>query len=244
MSTTSRLLAFVLLACSPALAFAAPPPVEVTTCGQAVPRNTVGYLTADLDCTGYDGAPGAVMLGRKATLELRGFTITGGRFTVLCGELRPDRFGDIRLYIDSRCTVIGGGGTVRNAEAHGITANALTVSSLTVVNAGEEGIHTRQKGLVTDVTVTGSGGQGIRIDRAARVHNSTVTGSGEEGIVSQRKIRISNSTVVDNGTSLTECDFPWDCADIASGLRPQVVDTVCNTSRGPDRTDWDVCALD
>lgn len=44
---TSRLVAIALLACSPLAAFAAaPPPVEVTTCGQAIPRKTVGHLTA------------------------------------------------------------------------------------------------------------------------------------------------------------------------------------------------------
>jgi hypothetical protein len=98
------------------------------------------------------------LLGRKATLELRGHRVTGGRLTVLCGELRPDRFGDIRLYMDSRCTVVGGGGVVSAAEAHGVTANEIAISDVTIENSGQEGIHTRKKARVENVTVTGSNG--------------------------------------------------------------------------------------
>jgi hypothetical protein len=38
-------------------AHAAPNTIEVTTCGQLIPKRTLGYLTADLDCTGFAGAP-------------------------------------------------------------------------------------------------------------------------------------------------------------------------------------------
>jgi hypothetical protein len=31
----------------------APPEVAVTTCGQIIPDGTLGYLTGNLDCTGF-----------------------------------------------------------------------------------------------------------------------------------------------------------------------------------------------
>lgn len=244
MSTMSRLLAFVLLTCSPLAAFAAaPPPVEVTTCGQAIPRRAVGYLTADLDCTGYDGVPAAILVSRNATLELRGHRVTGGLLTVACAELRPDRFGVIRLQDSSRCTVVGGGGVVSGAEAHGVFATELTISDVTIENSGQEGIYTRKKARVTNVIVTGSGGHGMRLDGPSIVRGSTVTNSGENGIVCLRKLRIYDSSVTGSGTSAA-CEYPWSCVDIASALRPEFVNTVCDHSRGPSQTDWDVCALD
>ena len=57
------------------------PEVAVTSCGQIVPKRTLGYLTGDLDCSGYTGdgpdlydAGAAVTLGYKSKLDLRGFT--------------------------------------------------------------------------------------------------------------------------------------------------------------------------
>jgi hypothetical protein len=150
------------------------------------------------------------LLGRKATLELRGHRVTGGRLTVLCGELRPDRFGDIRLYLDSRWTVVGGGGVVSAAEAHGVTANEIAISDVTIENSGQEGIHTRKKARVENVTVTGSSGDGMRLGGRAIVQGSTVTDNGENGVSSERKLQVFGSTIVGNGMG-PSCTNPWGC---------------------------------
>lgn len=147
------------------------------------------------------------MLGRKATLELRGHRVTGGRLRVLCGELKPDQFGDIRLYIDSRCTVIGGGGVVSAAEAHGVTANELAISDVTIESSGQEGLYTRKKARVENVTVTGSRGDGMRLGGRAIVQDSTVTDNGENGVSGERKLQVFRSTVVGNGMG-PSCTYP------------------------------------
>ncbi len=238
------LVASAILACSTAVALAAPPTqVAVTSCGQVIPRFAVGYLTGDLDCTGYDGLPGAVMVSRQATFELRGFRLTGGLLTVLCGEMRNDRFGEPQLHIDHRCTVSGGGGTIAGAEAHGISGYDLNVSDLTVENAGQEGIYSVRNAHISNVTVTGSGGIGMRIDRTATVVDSHVSGSGEIGVAGLHVLKISGSTVVGNGTG-PNCPYPWSCVDLFSGHRPKVVDTQCNTSGGSGYRNWGVCAAD
>jgi hypothetical protein len=226
-------------------AFAAHPLVEVTACGQVVPRQAVGFLTADLDCSGYDGQPGAVMLSRSSRLELRGFRLTGGRLTVFCAEWHPNRQGVPRLHSD-RCTVDGGGGVISTAEAHGISGEKLTVSNVTVENAGQEGIYATKKARLADVVVTGSAGIGVRIDGPALVTGSTVTGSGENGVTSGRKLRIKDSTVVGNGLDTDACSAPDHCYDLVSVLRPQVIDTQCGTSGGGGHVlgGWGACAND
>lgn len=183
------------------------------------------------------------MVSRRATFELRGFRVTGGLFGVLCGEHRPNRFGDIRLYIDGKCTVIGGGGAVSSSDAHGVTADQLTVSDLTIENAGQMGIYSHKKARVENVTVTGSGSSGMRIDGPAFVSSSSVSGSAENGITSGRTLRISDSTVIDNGLG-PDCPYPFSCVDLRSRLRPKIVNTVCGTSgSGPNTGPWYVCAV-
>ena len=65
------------------------PPIEVTFCGQVYEGD--GYLTADLDCTGFnddvfideDSIIRGVAVGitgrRRGSLDLRGHTLTAGR---------------------------------------------------------------------------------------------------------------------------------------------------------------------
>jgi hypothetical protein len=230
------------LSCS-SVAQAAPETVEITTCGQAVPRRAIGFLTDHLDCTGFTGAPGAVMVSRSATLDLRGFTITGGRFNVLCGELRPDRFGVDRLHIDGKCKVVGGAGTVIGAEAHGVTANTMTVTNLSILGAGQEGISARRNATLSDVVIDGSTDTGARIDHVAKITASSITGSGESGI-SARKVILIDSTVTGSGLG-PECDPPARCADLVTVKRPRLENSTCGTSRSPDFPfHWGVCSDD
>ena len=99
-----RFLALALLlgvvAATAPLHAAEPADVPITTCGQVVPKRALGYLTADLDCTGFTGGPAnvypnskgaAVYLEKKSRLDLRGFTLTGGGHGVQCDALECDR---------------------------------------------------------------------------------------------------------------------------------------------------------
>jgi hypothetical protein len=113
--------------------------IEVTACGQIVPDRATGYLSADLDCSGFGGGAtnlldrgAAVNLGRKSTLDLRGFTLTGGVYGVLgdnvrCGRDRHDCSpGPHEVF----------GGTVRGgspgADRFGIGGRRLVVHDVTV----------------------------------------------------------------------------------------------------------------
>jgi hypothetical protein len=186
------------------------------------------------------------MVSRRATFELRGFRVTGGLFGVLCGEMRPDRFGVTRLYIDSHCQVIGGGGTVASSEAHGITRNDLTIADVTVENVGQEGIYAGRKGKITNVTITGSGATGVRIDGAAKIADTHISGSGEDGIDAFRTLRLSDSIVLGNGVG-PNCPYPFSCVDVRTPFPPRVVETQCGTSGGAGLShnrDWNVCTSD
>jgi len=239
-----RALVVLALLSSASSAEATKPMVEVTTCGQAVPRGTVGYLTGDLDCTGFEDLPGAVLLSQAATLELRGFRVTGGIMNVICGEMRT-KAGVTNLYSVQHCAVVGGGGTLSAAEAHGISGDRLTVSDLTIENAGQEGLFANRKGRITDVVITGSGGSGMWALGSMFIVGTTISGSGAQGIFATSSLRIVSSTVLGNGVG-GSCSPSRPCLDILSEKRPRVVDTQCGTSGVSDRYpyNWGICASD
>lgn len=62
----------ILLVCHPGAAAA----VDVTTCGQIIQAGETGVLASDLDCSGAGAF--AVLLLRRATLDLNGHTLIGG----------------------------------------------------------------------------------------------------------------------------------------------------------------------
>lgn len=237
------LLALLLgLTCS-SLASAAPALVPVTTCGQTVARGTIGYLTGDLDCTGFTATPGAVMLSRGSRLDLGGFTITGALFGIVCGELGDDGMG---LFLVGKCRVVGAGGTILNSEAHGILANGITVTNLTILDVGQEGLAAYGPAKLTNVTITNSGTEGARLIKGAKVVASSITGSGESGILSERRVTLVDSTVTGNSLNGAECPYPHSCADLFTERRPSLKNSTCGTSRMPGGGSftWGVCTLD
>ena len=235
-----------LLGCT-ALAGAAPPMVPITACGDVVPRHAIGYLTGDLDCTGFTAMPGAVMLSKSATLELRGFTITGGLFGIVCGEMRPRQDLPPALYSSGKCTVVGGGGRVTGAGAHGILGDKPTVSDVTIDGCDEEGIFASLGSRVSNATVTGNGGAGMRIDGQAYVLGSTITGNGEDGIRTKR-LRMKLSSAIGNVVGAVCGPYPKQaCADLVVGTFPRLDGSACGTSliAGPGvQSSWHVCTDD
>lgn len=156
-----------LLAATPALAAKIP----VTTCGQFY--EGVGVLTGNLDCTG-SGAPG-VHLGHSSTLDLAGFTLSGGDGDgVLC---------------DDRCAVIS---TDPGAEISGFAGYGVLA-----VPGPEDAAFIR----VNRVAIRDNGLDGVRLeaeDGGVQVSKGEVSGNGGAGIVSPGRVRIGNQLVTGN----------------------------------------------
>lgn len=219
------------------------PEVAVTSCGQIVPKKTLGYLTGDLDCSGYVSADPdvldakfAVTVGWKSKLDLRGFTITASEHGVLCDNLRSQgkRTG---------CEVFGG--TVTGATQRGIGLAHGHVHDVTVTNNGI-GVYAYAKGGIEDVVVTDSTYTGIDAGKG-KVQRATVTNSGILGVVSGGRLAITDSTVTGSGTHPVCTSNPEDCGDIASHRPPKVEDLVCGKSIGIGDgapATWGVCAGD
>jgi hypothetical protein len=242
-------LALMLAAVSTSAAPLPLPEVAVTTCGQIVPRKTLGYLTGDLDCSGYtaggadiidEGA--AVTVGYKSKLDLRGFTLTGGIHGVLCDNLRSE------AKRKAVCEVFNG--TITGAVQRGVGGIKLYVHDLTATSNGVGIYHYGNKGRVEDVVVTGNVDDGIRIGKA-RVARATITGNGGNGIVDPiaRNARVvaRDSTITGNGTGAFCAANPGDCFDVNSSRRPTLENVVCGTSGGSSAyapPTWGVCSLD
>ncbi len=222
----------------------AKPTVAVTTCGQQVPNGTVGYLTADLDCSGLTSALGAVVLGANAVLDLRGFTLTTDAiFGVYCGGVTPEK-GWL-----TACTVADG--TITGAmTGHAIIGKRVRASNLTISGAAVEGIFADGPFRGEGLSVSGSGEAGVRADGSVRLAESTITGNGRFGVSNgPGRIRLIDSSVTGNGTD-ADCGLAgMPCADLSSGVAPKLVSSTCETSTGNPVSqggghDWNVCTLD
>jgi hypothetical protein len=159
------------------LSSAAQVPVEVNTCGQVVSGD--GFLAADLDCTGFTGGllgyGAAVILSRRATLDLRGFTLRGGEYGVICAK--PCGGASNALCSVPSCKIRGGGGTIAGATKIGILSERVVLDDVTVRDHGYTGITT--------------------VDGEVRLVNSLVTGN-EIGIATNRYVLLFNSSVAGN----------------------------------------------
>lgn len=228
--------ALLSLACR-SLAVASPQVVPVTTCGQIVPRASIGSLAGNLDCTSTD-VTAAVVLNRGARLDLNGFTISGGTFGVLCGDLLASG-GELL----GKCRVVGAGGTIASSEAHGIIARNVVATNLAIQSAGQMGIYTTAKATLYDVTITGSGSSGVRCDRGAKIVGSTITGNDEHGILSERRALLIDSTVTGNGVGQSCASMR--CGDLYTARKPGLKNSTCEHSwRIPPVQSWGVCSLD
>lgn len=224
------------------------PEVAVTTCGQIVPKRTLGYLTGDLDCTGYDGGDPSmvsdtdvpVTLGFKSKLDLRGFTLTGGKYTVSCINIRAEakRHGVCEVF----------NGTLTGATQASLLAEKAYVHDVTSTGTGVGFYLLGKKVTVENVVVTGNFADGMRLGNAT-LRNATVTNNGDNGITGN-KLKIYDSTITGSGTSDFCVAHPGDCFDInAQKWRPKVENVVCGTSGGssalgPPSGTWGVCSAD
>jgi len=231
------------------------PQVEVTTCGQVVPDRTLGYLSADLDCTGFTGGPvnavyqgAAVYLGKKSQLDLRGFTVTGGRSGVLCDALTCDG----RPCSQGPCEVFNGTVTGATSGDTGVRGYVPRVHDLTI-SGFNFGIVAVTRATLTNVTVTGAAENGVEGYgaqhgfRTLTMDGSTVTGSGRFGVAvfSNLGMALLKSSTISGNGGPTFCNAgPGECGDIFTYRRPRLVDTTCDTSVALSGGNWGVCSLD
>ena len=262
---TIRRLGLLIVALSLASVAAA---VEITGCDQEVPAGEVGVLTTDLDCS-WDTEPGSygVELGRSATLDLQGHTITGPEWAVYCPG-------------PGRCTVTSTGspGTLTGAEAGIWTpASKVVVSNVRFVG-NQYGISNNPKATLDDVTFENNGF--ALTTRSLRATNVGLTGTCAaaycldvgrgriDGLVtnttdSANVIQVTRSIKL---TNVSMIGSPSQVAVLASGIRVvngvfsghaldlasrslRVLDVTCGQSRrfGRDGSvigTWGICAND
>jgi hypothetical protein len=230
----------------------------VTECRQEV---TSGVLAGDLDCPG-DSA--AVFVAHRGSLDLAGFTLSGGTVSVIVCE------GD--------CTIEGSGGlvtggsrngiqaqevqrsstaTVSNLQIsgnglYGITAEAAVVSNCEILDNTSVGIYAREKNVeVTGSTISGNGTGVYAMYGRVSALGSTIAGNGA-GVVSRKRVDLVDTTISDSGVqgvrarkvvatntdilnSGTTCSETDECYDIGSRGRPRLDGVTCGTSAKLDK---------
>src|SRR5438132_1076438 len=134
-------------------------PVAVDHCGQNITGS--GFLVQDLDCP-LD-AP-AITMASTGTLELRGFTIHGGEYGMLCMR---------------SCSVVGPG-TVSGAAEDGLDAfGHLALRNVTSTGNGFTGAKAGRSVLVLDSHLEGNQKCGVDcVVGTLRVSRSISTGNG------------------------------------------------------------------
>jgi hypothetical protein len=226
--------------------------VDITSCGQVVANGDVGVLAADLTCPGIAVVAGVLSDSGRAnarvTIQLNGHTISAGA-GILC---------------NARCTVEGPG-TIRDGESGiyvsaypgdltlrdlllqhneygvGQAGRAVTLENVEVSDNVEAGLvlYSTRRVSGSNVTVSRNGGWGIKAD-LARIMLTGLTAENNTGgavIGSKRRVTLIDSTLSGN-------EF-----DVFSWRAPQLINTSCELSQGPNRDGsglhtWGVCSND
>ena len=188
--------------------------INIDNCGQTIPDNEVGVLTADLNCP---SASTAVYVGSGATLNMNGHAIDV-----------PNGWG-VWCSAAVRCTVTGGGqfgalGEIRGAEAGVYLGRRARLSAESVVIrdcvTGVEGEDwNAERGAsarLTNVQISGSEGAGVRVSRlkADNVRIEDNPGTGIAG-PSGGRLKAKGLTVTGNAFS-AGCDV-YGCQGIDVG---------------------------
>ena len=214
----------VSVACFVASTYPAHAQTAVTACEQVVEGD--GYLTGDLDCP--PGTEAAVELRSQGSLDMRGFSIHGGEFGVLCSGPHKMEAG-VEIYVYTACRVFGGG-TIDGQSVQGIDGSRVDVADLTISEAATDPTRsvpplaiTAHKGLrFTNLnlqlagtvpgiqclgSVTGTGltvtGGGFAIDGARTVKIDGVTASGYFA-QSARTVKLANASLAGGTTAISE----------------------------------------
>ncbi len=231
--------------------------VVVDTCGQEVANRDQGVLAGDLDCSGTSSP--AVVLGRRAALDLAGFTLTGGNFdAVYCarncivtgGTLAGAGRNCVRAA-DGTATLTGmllngcGGGARFPAAVEG---RSLIISTSTVLSTVGSALWAQKKLSMSSSSVDGCGWVGVHAQRKVKITDSTVADC-EFGVSSSRvklrsssvtdygclgitggRLRAIDSTVSNSTPGSGSCAAGGGSLDISTARRPRLVDSTCERS--------------
>jgi len=243
--------AFALLS-GPSSAIAAS--LEVSSCGEVVSGG--GYLSSDLDCSGFGAAPAITIVRGK--LELRGFTLTGG--------------AQDAVHCLRSCKIVGPG-TITGSGQMGVRAESrATVEDATVSGNASVGIKGFSAVKVAGTDASGNGSCGVSGNRIRmknstandnglrgvctaqlRMQDSIVTGNAADGVFSTYRPRIKDSLISGNGLAVScpagsdPCHFGPPFVDLrACDSTPRLSASTCETSGTCETgvSSWGVCALD
>lgn len=230
------------------LALGLPTPVwaaatPVTYCGQSIRGR--GFLTADLDCTGFFGHAVIIERGR---LDLKGFTIRGAEF-----------YG---VHCESSCRITGPGGIVDNGLDGVHAENWVIINGVLIASNGISGVFARNVNggsrlVIRESTIMQNGFNGVEADNLANIRDSIISENGQYGVDvgvqfcnTGGRVILVRSTVAENGSA---CGGPSGCADLNScgrnNARPRLRNaSMCGTSHvrnsGIPGTSWGVCSED
>jgi hypothetical protein len=235
-SIVAGVLVLALAATSPA----APPPVEVVSCGQIIPGAMVGVLTADLHCTSGNG----VLLEARATLDLAGHTLSG-----------DVTLNDGVECLGATCTVTGPGSVIGFIEGIHAEKGAINLDGAAIA-ALHYGIFGRRGAQVRNASFTGHLSTAVYVAKAVKIENSTFTNN-SRAASSGGTIKLIGSTITGGSTGLyarganlidSTIDTTTDGGtgpDIQTNGRPRLRDSTCaGTSSSFSLVSWGVCALD
>jgi hypothetical protein len=222
MRPTSIALALVAVSLVASPTHAAPLIQGIYECGQVIPPNAYAFLSTNMDCSG-DNNQFTVTLGKKATLDLQGYTLTTGpNYGVGC--------------LAGHCVIKNG--TIQGNAVVGIAATRSLVDNMTVNISGSIelplggsiALALSENSTIRGSTVNGSAGTGIynSAKKTTKIVDSTISGSQRYGVWTYRA-KLVNSTVTGNSTD-PGCGTSVTCADLYTAKRPQLKYSSCGTS--------------
>lgn len=199
--------------------------VLVTTCGQEV--SGAGVLAGDLDCTGLPGDPigAAVVLHQNGSLDLGGFTLTGGgELSVAC--LEPCKSG--RSTCGRSCSVSNG--TIVGGTGAAVLGGKVRITNTTIRDSNNAVFG--KKVMLTDCSIVDNT-IGLEANGTVILLRSAVTNSTRWGIQATG-VSLHDSSVSGSGQ-----------VDLLTKHRPRLMNSTCGTSAKPASPGtWGVCSLD
>ncbi len=177
----------------------------LTVCGQSIAGDA--FLPADLDCTSF---PGYAVTIDRGTLDLGGFTLTGGDFGgVQCphkcnvvgpGTITGSAFAGIVAFGSLRTSNVD----LTNHVAYGLECFKSCKISGGTISGNGDGVVGGANAQLSGVTIVGNAGYGARVANGRGTASlilrdgSTVSNNGDEGVTAERKIAVYDSTVTGN----------------------------------------------
>jgi hypothetical protein len=248
MKKISAAISLLLLSASPSIA------LDIFFCGQAVPSNQVGVLTADLNCIGDIG----VLLDPYAELDMNGHQISGGTTGVLCLEKRCEIHGPGRITGASLCGVQAAnnpghfkilidGVDIDNTQCAVAGSSAKDIS-LRVENVNvTDNLGGLSAGRITATNLIATGNANGAVDgrRGIRLIDSTITANPGIGVIARRGVLLRDSVVTGNDAT--------NGYDVAAQRRPRLDGGTCGRSvvipkvfvlPSPGDSSWGVCTDD